>query len=130
MGEAPPQGIVRNEEHASLDLRARDRLGDIVQQADDAEPAVPLLAKLGADLPLRELRLYGPYGLEGVLEGVEVVVRTLPLVSGEPELRYLTQQRARVERVFQDLVYRGVGCLLLQCRRRLRIAFLRLVFGL
>ncbi|MEJ7870779.1 MAG: hypothetical protein WKF67_00865 [Rubrobacteraceae bacterium] len=38
-----------DEEHAALDLGTRDRLGDIVQKANDKETVAPLLTDPRAD---------------------------------------------------------------------------------
>ncbi len=38
-----------DEEHAALDLRAGDRLGDVVQKANDKETVAPLLTDPRAD---------------------------------------------------------------------------------
>ena len=97
-----------NEEHAPLDLAARNGLGDIVQQSDQPEPPVPPLAHPGADLTLRKLPLHAADGLEDVLEGIEVVEGTLPLTPGEPELRHLAEQCSCVERGRERLMDRHV----------------------
>ncbi len=101
---ACPQGVVGDEEYASLDLSARYGLGDVVQETHDAEPSAALSAHPRTDPALRELPLHAPDGLEDVLEGVEVVERSLFLAQGKPELRHLPEQRLSVERAFQRLV--------------------------
>ena len=104
MGHARPQSVVGDEEHAPLGFPARDGLGNVVQEANDTQPGVSLLAHPRADSILHERSLHTPDGLQDVLERVEVVEGTLPLVSSEPELRHLAQQYLYVERVLQRLV--------------------------
>jgi hypothetical protein len=99
---------VGDEENASIDLSTGDGFGSVVQEADDAEPIVPLLADPRADPVLRKLPLHTPHGLEYVLQSVEMVERTLSLIPGEPELRHLAEQHLNVERVFQCLLDRSV----------------------
>jgi hypothetical protein len=79
-----------------------------VKEPDDAEPAASLLVYPRANSILGELPLHASDCLQDVLQGVEVVKRTLALVLGEPELRHLAEQRLRVERVCQRLVDRRV----------------------
>ncbi len=131
MGQARPQSVVGNEKHVSLDLPASNGLGDIVQQADQSEPPVPLLVYPGTGPALHKLPLYAPDGFEDVLESIEVVERTLLLAPSEPELRHLAEQRSRIERgrecLMDGRVYQPK---LWPQRRRRRAAFLRLVLGL
>jgi hypothetical protein len=108
MSHACAQGVVGDEEHTPLNLSARDGLGDVVQETDDAKPIGPLLADLRADPAFHELPLHASDNLEYVLEGVEMVVRALSLVPGELKLRYLAEQSFYVERVFQRSVERHV----------------------
>jgi hypothetical protein len=91
---------VGDEQHAPLDLPARDRLGHVVKEPDDAEPASSLLVDSRTDPALAKLPLHATNGLQDVLQGVEMMERSLTLVLGEPELRHLAEQRLRVERVF------------------------------
>ena len=117
-----------DEEHAPLDLPARHGLGDVVQEADDAESLAPLLADPNLNPALKKLLLHSPDGLKDVLEDVEVVEGSLPLIQGEPKLRYLVDERFRIEGGTQRLVDgHAFG---FQRRRCRRVAFLRLVLGL
>ena len=53
---------------------------------------MPLLVHPGVDPTSRKLPLYTSHGLENVLEGVQVVKRTLPLSPGELELGHFAEQ--------------------------------------
>jgi hypothetical protein len=108
MGHAHPQGVVGDEQHAPLDLPARDRFGHVVKEPDDAEPTASLLVDSRTNPALAKFSFHTTDGLQDVLQGVEVMERPLPLVLGEPELRHLAEQRLRVERVCQRLVDRRV----------------------
>ncbi len=93
-----------DEEHAPLDLPARHGLGDVVQEADDAKSLAPLLADPDPNPALQKLLLHAPDGLEDVLEDVEVVEGSLPLIQGKPKLRHLVDECFRVEGGSQRLV--------------------------
>ncbi len=53
---------------------------------------MPLLVHPGAEPTSHKLPLYTSHSLEDVLEGVQVVKRSLPLSPGELELGHFTEQ--------------------------------------
>ncbi len=121
--ERDAQRVVGDKEHPALDLAASHGLGDVVERGGQTEALDVVPSDAGSQPPLFELALHAPHDLEGVLEGVEVMVGALFDVPGEGELGDGVQEPFDVERGFERLaeaqrVYR---------RRR---AFLRLVFGL
>jgi hypothetical protein len=78
---------------------------------------------VGPQPVLPKLTLHAPHDLEGMLEGVEVVVRALFDAPCEGELPEGSQEPNDVERRPERLTR-------VQGTYRLRRAFLRLVFGL
>jgi hypothetical protein len=74
---------VGDEEHPSLDLAARQRLRRVVQHSCEPEPEGAGLPDAGSQPILLELALDAPDDLEGVLESVQVVERSLADVAGQ-----------------------------------------------
>jgi hypothetical protein len=84
--EPGAQRVVGDEEHPALDLAARYGLGDVVESGGEAEPLDAVLGDAGPQPGFLQLALDAPHDLEGVLEGVEVVVRALFDAPREGEL--------------------------------------------
>ena len=112
-----------DEEHPALELAAGYGLGDVVERGGETEALDAVFSDASPQPPLFELALHAPHDLEGVLEGVEVMVGALFDVSREGELRDGVQEPFDVERGFERLAEA-------QRPYRRRRAFLRLVFGL
>ena len=112
-----------DEEYPALDLAAGHGLGDVVERGGETEALDAAPSDAGPQSPLFELALQAPHDLEGVLEGVEVMVGALFDVPGEGELGNGVQEPSDVERGFERLAEA-------QRPYRRRRAFLRLVFGL
>ena len=116
-------GVVGDKEHPALDLAAGEWLRHVVEGGGETEPLDALPPDAGFQPVLFELALHAPHDLEGVLEGVEVVVRALFDAPREGELRDGGHEPSFVERGFERLEEA-------QGSYRRRRAFLRLVFGL
>ena len=80
------QRVVGDEEHPSLGLAPRHGLRDVVERGGQPQPLDVVAGDAGPQLGLPKLALHAPHHLEGMLEGVEVVVRALFDAPCEGEL--------------------------------------------